>query len=145
PDRRRDRLLGRPSGPVGRGVAGRERLLVGLLDVVVALRAVVIRLAARHGVIATAASGVATRKVKVSSKYSATRSASWWSYPMDRSWPDSNRKSPPRRLTTTAPSTPGAQTMGPPRIWRRWSNTTSPPCSVVSTTPVYPSGPRASP
>ena len=63
-------------------------------------------------------------------------SASWLEYPTDRSSPDSKRKSPPLMLTTTAPSTPGAQTIGPPRIWRRWSNTTRPPCSVVSTTPV---------
>ena len=42
--------------------------------------------------------------------------------PIATSWPQSNRKSPPRRLTTTAPSTPGAQTNGPPRICRRCSN-----------------------
>ena len=32
---------------------------------------------------------------------------------MDKSSPESRMKSPPRKLTTTAPSTPGAQTMAP--------------------------------
>ena len=32
------------------------------------------------------------------------------------SWPESKTKSPPRRLSTTAPVTPGAHTIGPSRI-----------------------------
>ena len=48
--------------------------------------------------------------------------------------PTRSRKSPPRRLTTTAPSTPGDQTSGPPRIVRRWSSSSKPPCSLLSST-----------
>ena len=35
-------------------------------------------------------------------------------------------KSPPRRLSTTPPSTPGAHTRGPPRILCRWSKSRCP-------------------
>ena len=64
---------------------------------------------------------------------------------MERSCPLSILKSPPRRLSTTPPSMPGAHTRGPPRILRRWSFSSSPPISVVSTMVVYMSGQMASP
>ena len=38
---------------------------------------------------------------------------------IDAFFPQSITKSPPRRLNTTAPSTPGAHTTGPSKIWRR--------------------------
>ena len=74
-----------------------------------------------YGVSATAASGVATRKLKLSSRYRRTASTSCSgsrSRGPRRTRTGSGRR---QRCRTTAPSTPGAQVNGPPTISRRCS------------------------